>query len=124
MSAERGRVLRVAAIGLEPAAVAGEQAAASNPPAVHAEGGGGAQDAEPVTHAGAESDRRRLGEVAAGARDLADREAQPDRLAEHLVVEQEVVRVLLERQRLEDGPRESAEAGVVLGELGAEEQVL
>jgi len=45
-------------------------------------------------------------------------------LHEHLVVEDEAIVVLLERQRLQESARERAEARMVLGELLPDEQIL
>ena len=81
-------------------------------------------DAEAVAQRSAEVDRRRLLEVGGGAAHLADLEAGQQDLREHLVVEDEVVGVLEQRQRLEHLAREGAVAGVVLGELGPAQQVL
>src|SRR5207253_11174297 len=83
----------------------------------------GAEYAEAVFHAAAEVDRRAFGKVTRRAGDLADVKAEPDGLRQHLVVEDEVVRVLLQRKRLQEPAREGAVAGVVLGELVPEEQV-
>src|SRR5947207_4132832 len=93
----------------------GEARRAPQPQPRRAEFQRGAQDAEAVLHAAAEIDRRRLGEIARRARQFPDVEPEPDRLRQHLVVEDEIVAVLLQRQRLEQPPREGAIAGVVLG---------
>src|SRR5262249_36962526 len=105
-------------------AVAREKAAPHDPEAMQPERERGPEHAEPVAHRAAEVDRRRLREVARGARDLADAEAAVDREREHLVVEDEVVRGAEQRERREDLARERAVARVVLGELVAEEEVL
>src|SRR5262245_26181584 len=82
-----------------------------------------AEAAEAIPHASAEVDRGGLREVLRGTAHLADAEAEPERLGEHLIVEHEVIRVGLERKRFEDAPRVGAIARVELGELRAEQHV-
>src|SRR6266851_7228347 len=82
-----------------------------------------ADDAQAVLHAASEIDRRRFGKVARGAADLADVEPEPDGLHEHLIIENEVVGILLERQRLEKAARKGAIAGVVLRQFVPEQQI-
>ena len=83
-----------------------------------------AQHAEAVGHRAAEADLARILEVARRARNLADAHVEGQRLREHLVVEDEVLRIGAERQRLEHAPGECAEAGVVFRQARAGEHVL
>src|SRR5260221_11397809 len=57
---------------------------------------------EPVFQAAAEVDARSLGEVADGDGDVAESEAERDRLRQELAVEHEIIRIPLERNRFED----------------------
>src|SRR6187549_1651055 len=82
------------------------------------------EDAEAVAHRAREIDRRRFGEVLGRAGELAHAVAGGERLHQDLVVELEVVGEPVERQRLEHRPAVGAEAGVVLRELLAEEEIL
>jgi len=82
------------------------------------------QHPEPVLHASKKPDGRGLFEVPSRAGDLPDLEAEPESLCEHLVVEDEVVRVLLQRKCLQEPPGEGAVPGMVFRELVAKEQVL
>ena len=85
---------------------------------------GSLQYAKTVDHASPEIDRRRLREILRRTADLAHAEAEPEDLGEHLVVEDEVVGVLEQRKRFQHLAREGPVAGVVLGELRAEQEVL
>src|SRR5207302_1960390 len=122
--ARAGKAISADGRGGELAPLGREARAAQQTPARGAILQCGGEDAEAVLHAAAEIDRRRLGEVARRAGDLADLESEPDRLRQHLVVEDEVVGVLLQRKRLEEPAGEGAIARVVLGQLVADQQVL
>ena len=76
--------------------------------------------AQAVADAPRQVDARRLGEILRRAAHLGDRVPAPEDLREHLVVEDEVVGVLAQRQRLEQLPRERAVAGVILRQLRAD----
>ena len=45
-------------------------------------------------------------------------------LCEHLIIEQEIVRIRFERQRLDNFSRVSAKAGVIFGQLEIQKDVL
>src|SRR5207245_2964003 len=93
-------------------------------PAAHSEDKPGMKDSQAIADASPKAYRGGLRKIAARAADLADRKAEVDRLAEHLVVEDEAVGILPERQRLENPPGERAIAGVIFGELPPDENVL
>ncbi len=61
----------------------------------------GRQDADSIFHAAPEVDGRSFFEVARRAGDLADSKAEHHTLGEHLIVEDEVVRVLEQREGLQ-----------------------
>ena len=84
----------------------------------------GEQHAKAVFHAAAEIDGGGLLEILRRAGNLADAEAEIHTLRQHLVVEDEVLRVLQQRQRGQHLAAEGAIAGVVFGELDAQEYVL
>src|SRR4051812_38571563 len=60
------------------------------------------QHAKAVGHAAREVDGGRIGTIASGTAHFAHLEAEVEALREHLRVEDEVVRVLRQRQRLDD----------------------
>ena len=66
------------------------------------------QATQPVLHASAEVDRGGLGEVLRRAADFGNRVSVPEDLRKHLVVEDEIVRVGLEGQTLEQLARAKA----------------
>src|SRR5262245_19869524 len=82
------------------------------------------EHAQTVPNAPREIDRRRFSKILRRTRDLADAEAEVHALRQHLVVEYEIVRVLEQRQRLEDAAAERSVAGVILRQLRAEKEVL
>ena len=82
------------------------------------------QHAEAVDDRAAEADFAAVLEIFRRAGDFADAHPERVRLDEHLVVEDEIGRIRSQRQRLDDMARERAIAGVELGELGADNQVL
>jgi len=88
------------------------------PEAEAAEGG------ERVGARPAQADARRFVEIADRHRDVAEAEAEVDGLEEELGVEHEVVRVLLERDRLQEVAGVGAEAAVPLAEVLAGQHVL
>src|SRR5687767_10001507 len=73
----------------------------------------GAQASESVLHTATEINRRRFREIFRRATDLGDGVAMPQNLREHLVVENEIVRVLIDRNTLQHLAGESAITGVV-----------
>src|ERR1019366_5467680 len=77
-----------------------------------------------VLHAAAEIDGGRFLEILGGPGNLADAEAEVDALGEHLVVENKIVAVFPKGQAGEYLAAEVAVAGVILGQLDAQEQVL
>src|SRR5579864_5327123 len=85
---------------------------------------GRSQDAQPVAHAAAEIDGGSFGEVLGRAGKLADAELEVEALRQHLIVKDEAVRILGERQLGQDLAGEGAKAGVVFRELGAEKEIL
>src|SRR6201999_3709845 len=80
--------------------------------------------ADAILDAAAEVDGGGLGKILGGAAHFPDGEMIPKDLGQHLVVEDKVIGVGLQGQALEELAGEGAVAGVVLGELGPEEQVL
>ena len=99
--------------------------ACTEPSAPESAGEADPQHAEAVAHRAREVDRARLLEVLGRARRSRRCEKSPSNdLGEHLVVEDEVVRAFARADALEQRARERAEAGVVFGELRAEQQVL
>jgi hypothetical protein len=89
-------------------------------PVVHAR----AQHAETVADAALQVDRRRVGRIACRARHFADPRSGGDGLDDDLVVEDEIVRVALDRQAGEQPAAEGPQAGVVLGQFLAKGDVL
>src|SRR5690242_20505255 len=59
------------------------------------------QDADTVDHRAAEADLARFFEIARRTGDLADAHAERMRLDEHLIVEDEILRIRCERKRLD-----------------------
>ena len=88
----------------------------------HTEAGG--EDPEPVPHASTDRDVARFRTVDRRARDFGDRESEMDDLSEHLVVEDDIVRVFFEWKRFENLARERAVSGVVFAELVPHDDVL
>src|SRR3954452_16076955 len=86
--------------------------------------GGGGATRDSVSQASAEIDGRGFGEVLGRAGQLSDPEAERVCLNQNLVVEDEVVRVALIRNGLQDVASISAKAGVVLGEFLPDDDVL
>src|SRR4029453_886019 len=82
---------------VEPTALAREDAGLYDAERVEPVGERRREHADPVGAAAGEIDRRRVGGVARRARDLADAEAEAQRLGDDLIVEHEVVGVLVER---------------------------
>src|SRR6267143_2000315 len=80
--------------------------------------------AKAVTDAPAEIYRGCFSHILCRTGNFADVAAQPEHLRQDLIVENEVVRVLFERQTLEEGAGKSAVAGVVFREFRAEQNVL
>ena len=81
----------------------------------------GSDDAKSIFHAAPEINRGRLFEVLGRTRHFADAETEVDALCQHLVVEDEVVGIFQQRQSDKDFAAEGAVAGVILGELYAQE---
>src|SRR5207302_7226536 len=82
------------------------------------------QDVKAIFDTALEVNGRGLGKIACRHRDLADSEAEADRLRHDLLVEDEVVRVEQKRQCLEQAAAVRSKAGVVLGQAQAESGVL
>ena len=113
-----------AAVVDEARAAAVENAETANAPARQAEGDADAHDAQTVAHRSPEADARRFLHITGRTADFADLISEVDGLREHLIVEHEIVRVLVEWQGLEHFARKGAKAGVIFRELGAEHQIL
>src|SRR5699024_9507667 len=96
---------------IQPAA--GEQMLQGNP-----------EHAQAVGYRAPEVDRRGVAEIVRRAADLAYAMPARQDLSQHLVVENEVVRVAVEIELLEDVRRKSAVTGVILRQLGTRAQVL
>src|SRR5208283_1891900 len=84
----------------------------------------GKQYTEAVFHAAAKIDGRRFFEILRRAGHFTDAKAEIHALGQHLVVENEVLRILQQRQRGQYLAAERAIASVVLGKFDAQEQVL
>src|ERR1700679_1875556 len=82
------------------------------------------QDAQAVLQASPEANRGSLLEISRGARDFANPETKHHGLGDHLVVENEIVRVLEKGKSLQERAREGAETSVVLGQFYPQEQIL
>src|SRR5208282_6511112 len=112
-----GRVAQFAAFGIEDAKLS---QAAPLQKAFHRR----AQNAKTVLHAAAEANGRSLIEVEGGAGDFADAESEMERLHDHFVVEDEIVGIFEQRQRLQHVAAESAKARVIFRKFCVEQQVL
>ena len=77
------------------------------------------QAAEAVFAASQEINRRCFGEIFCRAANFGYFVSCPENLGEHLIVEDEIVRVFLERELFKKLSGKSAVAGVIFGELGA-----
>src|SRR5580700_2690483 len=82
------------------------------------------EDPKAVLNAATKIDGRRFFKIFGRAGNLPNTEAEVDALRQHLVVENEIVAILPERQPGKHLAAESAVAGVILGQLDAEKQVL
>src|SRR5262245_63031529 len=89
-------------------------------PATETELQSGPDHSRGVANARERSNRRGFGEIPARAADLPYRKAVVDRLAQHLIVEDEAIRVRLERQTFQDLPTERPIACVILGQLATD----
>ena len=83
-----------------------------------------AQNAQAVTDRAAKANRARLGKVTMRHGDFFDARAEPDRLRDDFLVEDEIVRVQEERRGFQETAAESAEAGVIFGKVKTEDLVL
>src|SRR5713101_8871361 len=81
------------------------------------------QGFQSVDSRGTEADRAGVGVVFPNRRHLSDLEAKGRSLDQHLCVEDKIVAVLEERNRLEETTRVGAIAGVVLGEVQTQDAV-
>ena len=97
---------------------------ARDAPPVRYKAGCGAENAEPILHAALEVDRRSFLEVFRGTGYFTNPEAKHDGLRDHLVVEDEIVRILQQWKCFKKLSRKGPEAGVILGQLHAQKQVL
>src|SRR5271157_4772256 len=84
----------------------------------------GPDNAPAVDDAVAQIDGGGFGEVARRAGDFADVGTQQERLGDDLVIKNKIVGIVLEGQSKKQLAGVGAEAGVVLGEFGAEQEVL
>jgi len=105
------------------AAAFAEDAEAGNASALESELHGGFENAEAVGDAATEINGGSFLEILGGAGDFADAESEVNALGEHLVVENEVVAVFAQGKARQDFAAEGAVAGVVFGELDAEEEI-
>jgi hypothetical protein len=101
-----------------------ENRGAAEAPLGQAELERGAQHAQPVDGAAAEIDGGGFREITGGTGDLAYPRAHQHGLRHYLVIEYEIVGIALQRHGLQQLPAVGPKAGVILGELGAHEQVL
>ena len=85
---------------------------------------GRSKHAQAVTNALREVDRRRVGLIARRARELADPSSNRHGLDDQLVVENEAVRVVLQRKHLKQLAAVGAKTSVVLRELVTDDEVL
>src|SRR5205807_5550320 len=76
------------------------------------------ETAEPVTHAAAKINRGSLRQIFRGTSDLADLATEPNYLREHLIIENKVIRIVLNWHSLEQSAREGTVASVIFGKLG------
>ena len=83
-------------------ALLGEERRVSNGEAIQPVSGHGAQRADAVPHTPVEIDAAGLGEIPYGHWDVAQAEAEPNGLDEQLRVEDEIIRVPLERDPFQD----------------------
>ncbi len=91
---------------------------------LHGKRDGSAENSNAILDASLKVDRRGLFKILCRAGNLADSKTEHDRLGNHLIVENEVVRILEERQRLKQFARECAEARVVFRKLDSEKDIL
>src|SRR5947207_9166550 len=82
------------------------------------------QDAETVDDAAPEIDRRCFREIFRRAANLTDPKPEINGLDQHLVVENEIVRVVAKRQPLQDSPAPCPIPGMIFRELLTDHQVL
>ncbi|SPE31675.1 hypothetical protein SBA2_630005 [Acidobacteriia bacterium SbA2] len=82
------------------------------------------QHAQAVFHATTEVDRGGFREISRRARYLSNAVVHVDDLGQDFVVKNEVVGILFERQASQDLRRKSPVAGVILGQLEIEQQIL
>ena len=85
---------------------------------------GSVEHADSVNHTAEKTDRRRFGDIPRRAGDLPNPVSEADRLHQHLVVEETVVRVFQEGKGGQYLPAETPESGVVLGQLVPHQNVL
>src|SRR5687768_8842487 len=78
------------------------------------------QNPQPVADRPAEANRARLGKVAMRHRDFLDARAEPDRLRDDFLVEDEIVRVQKERRGFQETAAKGAKAGVIFGKVEPE----
>ena len=91
-------------------------------PTMRNEAGSGTEHSKSIFDAALEIDRGGLFEVLGRAGDFSDAETEHDGLGDHLIVEDEVVGIFEQRERLKQFPRECPEAGVVFRELYAKKE--
>src|SRR5512138_3481558 len=84
----------------------------------------GPEAAESVLHAPPKIDRRGIRCVSRRTGYLTDLESHPDRLRQHLVVEDEIVRVRVEREPKEQLARKGTVPRVKLRQLAADQDVV
>src|SRR5208337_2138922 len=110
--------------GLKSFSIFAEYGVADNAGALEGELQSGCEHTEAILNAAAEIDGGGFLEILGGTGNFADAEAEIDALGEHLVVEDEIVAILPQRQAGEHVAAESAITGVILRQLDVQEQVL